>query len=248
MINLAGIGRIFFGISIAEMGLQALFYANFPYMMLPQGNVHVPDVVAYGLGIILAMAGASIIFIKKSAPVSLVLGFIFLIVACFFLVPYEFIADTNRVHLGAWENAEKTLALAGGAFTIAGFSGKAGRLGPIIFGLMIIGFSVLHFVYAKDASGYIPSWIPGKLSWMYFCGAALLASGIAIILKIKAGLAAALLGAMIFTWFIVLHIPKVINAAPDGLADEISSAFLALAYCGTAFFVAGTAKRATRVH
>ncbi|HEX3384580.1 MAG TPA: hypothetical protein VHS53_05300, partial [Mucilaginibacter sp.] len=167
--------------------------------------------------------------------------------------PYEFIADSNRMHLGAWENAEKTLALAGGAFVAAGcFPGQkpnqgAGfwerlmRHGTIIFALMIVAFSMLHFVYAKEASGYIPSWIPAHLFWMYFCGAALLGSGAVILLKIRVGLAATLLGAMIFTWFVILHVPKVINAAPDDLAGEISSAFLALAYCGTAFMIARSA-------
>jgi len=244
MATLANIGRVFFGIAIAEMGLQALYFTDFPYMLLPPANVHAPDVLAYALGIILAAAGACIIFLRKNRPIAIVLAFIFAGIACLFLVPYEFIADSNRMHLGAWENAEKTLALAGGVFIVAGFSGKFARLGPVIFGLMIIGFSLLHFVYAKEASGYIPAWIPAHLFWMYFCGAALLGSGISIVLDIRVILIAAFLGLMVLTWFIILHVPKVITAAPADFADELTSAVLALAYSGTAFMIAGRTKKA----
>jgi len=77
---------------------------------------------------------------------------------------------------------------------------------------------------------------------MYFCGAALLGSGIAIILKIKVRLFAALLGTMIFIWFISLHIPRVIASPASDMAGEIASACLALAYGGIAFVIAGEAK------
>ncbi len=68
-------------------------------------------------------------------------------------------------------------------------------------------------------------------------------SGIAIIFKVKTGLAAFLLGAMILIWFIILHIPKVIAAPAADRGGELTSAFLALAYGGIAFVVAGVAKR-----
>jgi hypothetical protein len=46
---------------------------------------------------------------------------------------------------------------------------------------------------------------------------------------------------MIFIWVIILHIPRVI-AGPMDNSGEASSAFLALAYCGIAFVIAGTAR------
>jgi hypothetical protein len=159
------------------------------------------------------------------------------------------------MHYGAWENSAKELALAGGAFVIAGcFPGKnessiirfLGRLmpfGAIIFAITIVSFSIDHFLYAKEAADYVPSWIPYHLFWMYFAGIALLGSGIAILLKIKTGLFAFLLGIMIFLWFVSLHTPRVIVAPAADMADEITSAFLALAYSGIAFVIAGNAKK-----
>ena len=154
-----------------------------------------------------------------------------------------------------WENAAKELALAGGAFVIAGcfpgknenrlirFLNKLVPIGAILFSLTIISFSMDHFLYAKDAADYVPSWIPFHLFWIYFCGIALLGSGIAIILKIKPGLAAALLGTMIFIWFVILHMPRVIVSPVAYIGSEVTSAFLALAYSGIAFAIAGNSKK-----
>lgn len=253
MISLADIGCIFYGTAIAEMGLQEIFYRDFPYMLLPSGHFPGFAAIAYVLGLVFTLAGACIVFKKNTRQMAVLLGSVFLLIVFLCHIPYEFISGSNYRHLSEWENAEKVLALAGGAFTVAGcfpekdespvfsFLGKPVPFGPLIFALMIVAFSMLHFVYAKPASGYIPSWIPNHMFWIYFAGAALLGSGIAIILKIKTRLIATLLGAMILVWFVSLHIPKIFTAIPADRPGEITSAFLALAYSGTAFIIAGNA-------
>lgn len=116
-------------------------------------------------------------------------------------------------------------------------------IGAILYSIPIISFGVLHFIYGKDVATMVPAWIPFHLFWIYFAGMALLGSGIAIILKIKSEVIAALLGLMIFIWFIILHIPDVISSSPVDLGDQVASAFLALAYSGIAFVVAGAARK-----
>jgi len=83
----------------------------------------------------------------------------------------------------------------------------------------------------------IPSWIPFPIFWTYFAGAGLLASGLAIILKVKIRLAGTLLGTMILTWFVILHIPRVLDSSVAYLGSEVTSAFLALAYSGIAYVI-----------
>jgi len=48
---------------------------------------------------------------------------------------------------------------------------------------------------------------------------------------------------MIFIWFTVLHIPRVIASPAAYLGSEITSAFIALAYSGIAFVIAGASKK-----
>jgi uncharacterized membrane protein YphA (DoxX/SURF4 family) len=254
--TLSKIGRIFFGVAIAGMGFQTIYYHDFPYMLIPPKHSGIPGltILAYISGVLLMISGACIAFDKKAKPVSLLLGIVLLLIFCFGFIPYQFVSNTF-MNWGEWENAEKELALAGGAFVIAGcFSGKNENslfailaklipIGAIIFSLTMICFGTDHFLYAKDTADYMPSWVPYPMFWVYVAGTALLASGIAIILKIKRRLAATLLGIMIFIWVIILHIPKVI-AAPSSaeMRSELTSTFLALAYSGIAFVIAGAAK------
>jgi len=257
MENISKIGRIFYGMALAEIGLQAIYCRDFPYMLFPANHSSIPGLAIMAVigGILFILAGTSIVFEKNTRQISLLSGGVLLLIFCFYYIPYEFIVSGNYMHLAEWENAEKELALAGGALAIAGcfpaknenpFYGSLGKLipaGAIFFSITMISFGILHFLYAKEASTLVPSWIPGHIFWTYFCGAALIGSGIAIILKINVKLFAGLLGLMIFLWFVSLHIPRVIVAPVADRPDEISSAFIALAYSGIAFVIAGAAKK-----
>lgn len=238
--DLSNIGRIFYGIAMAAMGLLTIYYRDFPYFLIPPKHSWITGHVwlVYLFGTLLFLAGACIVIERKRMTVSLVLGTVLLLIFCFYFIPYELMSSSNYMHFGDWENAAKELALAGGAIVVAGCK-KFIRLGVVLFAITIISFGTDHFLYAKEASDYIPSWVPIHLFWMYFCGLALLASGIAILLNIKPRLAAALLGAMILIWVIILHIPKALAAPLAENGGEVVSAFLALAYCGIAFVIAG---------
>ena len=256
MRNLSHIGRVFYGIAIAVLGILTIYYSDFPYMMLPPNHYSIPGHVmaTYVLGAILSLAGICIVFEKKIRPVSLTLGIILLLIFCFYFIPYQFISNPNYMHFGEWENAAKELALAAGALVIAdcfpgkniksfgSFLEKLISLGAIFYAITILSFGIDHFLFAHEASDYVPAWIPYHLFWMYVTGTALLGSSIAIMLKIKIHLFATLLGAMTFTWFVILHVPRVISSPRADLSSEIASAFLALAYSGTAFVIAGASK------
>jgi len=255
--NLSAIGRKFYGIGTVGMGFLTIYYADFPYMLIPRKHSWIPGLamVSYIFGGMLIFAGASIFFEKKFRPISLLLASVLLLIFCFYFIPYQLIVSSNFMQFGDWENAGKELALSGGAFVIAGcFSGKKENtlirflaklipFGTIFFALTMISFGIDHFLYAKEAADYVPSWIPNHIFWIYFAGIPLVGSGIAIILKIKVRLIAALLGTMIFTWFIILHIPYVIASHFADTGGEVTSAFLALAYSGIAFVIAGAAKK-----
>lgn len=233
---LSHIGRIFYGVAIAATGLLTTYYRDFPYYFIPPHHVWLTDHVAaiYLSGALLFVAGAWILWGKRLAPVCFLLAAALVLIFCFYFIPYELSASAIYMHFGAWENAAKELALAGGALVIAGR-----RIGCVLFALPIISFGVDHYVYAHQATGYMPLWVSYKLFWIYFTGTCLLGSGIAILLKIRVGLFATLLGTMIFIWVIILHIPKVI-ASPVALdGGELVSALIALAYCGIAFAIAG---------
>jgi uncharacterized membrane protein len=224
-------------------------------MMIPPDHSWIPAIAIYIFGAALIFAGVFIVLEKRIRTISLLLGTALLLIFCFYFIPYEFFVSPNYMHFSDWENAAKELALAAGAFVIANcfpgknenrvirFLNKLASCGTILFSITIISFSIDHFLFADAAKDYVPSWIPYHLFWMYFAGIALLGSGIAIILKIRVRLFAFLLGVMIFTWFIILHIPRIIVSPVADIGGEITSAFIALAYSGIAFVIAGVVKK-----
>ena len=75
------------------------------------------------------------------------------------------------------------------------------------------------------------------------CLPALIAAGLGIIVNIKRRLAAILSGAMIFIWFVILHIPRAIADPHSGKGNEWTSVFEALAFSGIAFLIASQSKK-----
>jgi len=237
---LAKIGRIFYGLSVAALGLLMAYYRDFPYFFIPPNHSWLLDhvIVTYISGALLFFTGVWIAWGRRSVEISLWLGILLLLIFCFYFIPYELGAPSRYLHFGQWENAAKELAFAGGAFVMAGR-----RLGSIVYSLTIISFGVDHYLYAHEATGYMPTWINHQLFWLYFTGTALLGSGVAILLRIKVNLFATLLGMMIFIWVVILHIPKVVASHISVDGGELVSAFIALAYCGIAFAIAGESRK-----
>jgi len=250
--RVSNVGRIFFGLSIAVMGFQTVYGLDFPYMLIPPKHSWIPGlaVIAVICGCAIMLAGACIVVKRQTRRASLLLGFMLLMIFCFYYVPYQLLTG-NFMQLVQWESAAKELALSCGAFVIAGslqgqnestlfkMLEKPIPLAAIVFSITIISFGIIHFQYPNEVADYIPSWVPARLFCSYFAGVALVGSGLAIIFKITPPLAALLLGIMIFTWFAILHIPRVIVSPPAYLRSEITSAFLALAYSGIALVIAG---------
>lgn len=240
---LSHIGRIFYGLAIAATGLLTIYYRDFPYYFIPPNHVWLTDhlIVIDIAGALLFLAGAWIVWGKKLMPVCILLGGALLLIFCFYFIPYELSASSIYMHFGKWENAAKELALAGGALVIGGH-----KVGRVVFALTIISFGVDHYLYAHEATGYMPLWIGHKLFWLYLTGTALLGSGIAILFKIKMNLFAGLLGMMIFIWVLILHLPKM-SADPIAVnGGEMVSGLIALAYCGIALVIAGAPRKAGR--
>src|ERR1700743_1763198 len=202
MVNLSNIGRIFYGISMAAMGLQTIYFNDLPYMMIPAQHSWIDSLVVlnYIAGALLILAGGCIALRKNTMTVSLLLGTALLLIFCFYFIPYQFMSRARYTSFGNWENAAKELTLATGAFVIARCFPdnnenplirslkKLVPLGTILFAIPIISYGVNHFLYAQGASGYVPSWIPNRIFWVYMGGIGLLGCGIALLLKTKAGL------------------------------------------------------------
>ena len=250
-------GQVFFGIAIAGLGVQQFLYAGFRPVILPAWSSPLYGIAfwAYLAGAALTAAAFAIIFEKQGRVISLWLGGLFLAFFCLGHVPFELFADPYSQHLGTWTNALKELALSGGAFVVAGsfplikINGKKKPVmiewleklipaGPVFFSITMICFGIDHFLYTGFVKTLVPAWISHEVFWTYFAAVALIGSGLAIILKIRLRLVGMLLGAMLFLWLLILHIPRAVADPYGDKGNEITSVFEALGFSGIAFIIA----------
>jgi uncharacterized membrane protein YphA (DoxX/SURF4 family) len=247
--------RAIYGIMIAGLAFQELFYAEFRPVIFPPWPPAGPvlAVSTYIVSAALIVAGFAIVFDKKAKAASLLLGGLFLLIFCFGQIPYELMVDYYK-HLGSWTSALKELALAGGAFVVAGsypknypttdtafikLLQKIVPFGTFFFCIVLLLFGIDHFLYPEFVAALVPKWIPpGQSFWLYFGAVALIGSGIAITLNIKRRLVGILLAVMLLLWLVLLHIPRAI-ADPYGLkGNEVASVIEAFGFSGVAYLMA----------
>ncbi|WP_438483394.1 hypothetical protein [Oleiharenicola lentus] len=157
----------------------------------------------------------------------------------------------KRAAWGAeWTFAGKGFALAGGAFVVADYiatrfnqprSAWVLPLGTTCLGGFLILGGIQHFIWPKFVAQLVPAWIPGATFWTYFSAGALIAGGIGILIPRTARSAATLVALMIFSWVVILHIPRAWTTSPS--LNEWLAAFEALAMSGTAWLIAGANRR-----
>ena len=148
-------------------------------------------------------------------------------------------------HLGgAWTSLGKALALAGGTLGVAasmrdaaGASGdernaRFDAVGRWSLGAFFLLAGIQHFLFAQFVKTLVPAWIPGAIVWTYIAGAALIASGVGLVLPPTRRIAAAMSGAMVLTWLFVLHIPRGVTMNNQ---NEWTAVVEALAFGGIAW-------------
>ena len=254
--------QVCFCIGLAGMVIPQFFYHQFGANFLPAWP-HLPAVpfwAALFTTLVLVWC-AAIAFGVRPRTASLGLGALLLTVYIFGYFTYDlFVAPYNN-HLGTWADGLKEPALAGGAFVVAGslpseaaiqkssflrFLERLIPFGPFLFCLTMILYGVAHFLYTVPVSGLVPGWLPDHIFCTRFGGAALILSGIAIVLKIQLKWSAFLLGLMIFIWLLIIHIPGAVSEHFGNKCADLIGASSALAFLATAFIISGMAAKRTR--
>jgi uncharacterized membrane protein YphA (DoxX/SURF4 family) len=245
MERLTKAGQVFFGICIAGHGIQQFIYPGFRPVLIPEWPTWMPGSLSFWVyltGAMLTLAGVAILVGWKGRTVSLYTGMLLLLLLLVFHLPHRF--NNSPEILGAWTNALKLLALAGGAFVATTTFGRntetsLSATGRVFFSLMLIPFGIEHFLYVDFVKTLVPAWIPGDTFWTYFSAVALIGSGLALLVRIKTRLVALLLGGMLLLWLILLHIPRAIEYPSMDNGNELTSVFQALGFSGIAFMIAG---------
>ena len=74
-------------------------------------------------------------------------------------------------------------------------------------------FGFAHFNYIDFTANMVPGWIPFKTFWAWATGAGHLLTGLALLSGIRARLAAGCEAAMMGSFVVLLHLPRVVAAS-----------------------------------
>lgn len=249
MDGLSRVGRILFGLAMVLFGFLYLFHAR--------GTGPVPGppwtaetgILAWLIGAGFVVVGVCIVAEIGAREATVSLAVVLLLRVLIFFVPLWIRHPHDP---GPWTSGAEVLALGAAALVLAGELELPNSMsweslvvaGRFLFAAALVVFGVQHFLYAKFIVTLIPAWIPGHLFWAYFVGAVFLAVALSLATKIQGRLAAALLGLMFLLWVIVLHSARVAAVPHNG--NEWTSAFVALAFSGGSFVLAGALRRSDR--
>jgi uncharacterized membrane protein YphA (DoxX/SURF4 family) len=194
--------------------------------------------LAYLSGMILIVGGAAILSRKGERGGALLLAAFYGLWVVALHLPN---AIAGYKHIGAWNGpAEFTFMTMGGfALFASGAGAMRGtllRIARILAGVSAIVFGFAHFNYIEFTGSMVPAWIPPNgVFWAWATGAGHLAAGIALVSGFQARLAGTLLAAMMASFVILLHIPRVI-ASPT-LHFEWAMLAVATGLAGSAWLV-----------
>jgi uncharacterized membrane protein len=210
----AAVARVFVAIGMAAFGVHQLAYGTFArWVAKVPAWLPAPAIWPYVTGMVFLVCAPAILFGKQARAAALIVSAMILTIAVV-LHPFEIASNPGAADL--WGRAAKVFALSGAAALVArSLPGERVSslewlipLGPFFLGAFFCIAGVEHFIYAPFVERLVPAWIPARMFWTYFAGVALLAGGLGMMVPKTARLAGIWSGIMVFSWVLLLHIPR----------------------------------------
>jgi uncharacterized membrane protein len=231
-----------YGLGIIALALMCLIWGDF------HGGQPVPKTfpartaLAYVVAIFMLVAGIALEWRKTTLWAAAALAAYYGIIVV--LVMNGRLVLRNLEIYGAYDNMAEQVAITAGAFILwaslakldAATSARFIRIGQIAFGICAIFFGGAHFVYMNLTAPLIPTWLPpNQLFWGYATGVFHIAGGLAIVMKIRARLAAILLAVMYAIFTVFALVPGLLARSSFFAWTEIATSVILV---GVAWIVA----------
>ncbi|MEQ8470426.1 MAG: DoxX family protein [Marinoscillum sp.] len=108
-----------------------------------------------------------------------------------------------------------------------------GFFGKLLFVIPLAVFGLFHFMNASSMAGYVPGFLPIQEAWVYLTGLGFILSAVAILINKKAKLATILLGVMLLSFAVLVHMGGFFDGDPMQSANFLK----AISLSGAAFFM-----------
>lgn len=241
-------GRALFGLALIGLGAEHFVFGEFVTGRAPAWPASIPGGAqwAHVSGAVFVATGLAILHGRYARLAAILAAALIGSWALLRHVPLVFAAVPLS---GAWTVAGKALTFTGGALAIAATAQPAAAasqpwrrdttarlvvLGRLSLGAFLFVAGIQHFLYTAFVASLIPPWFPGDpVFWTRAAGVALIAGGLGLQAPPTSSLAALLSGVMVFSWFWIVHLPRMSVSQSDTTA-----VFEALAVAGIAFVLA----------
>lgn len=207
-------GRAAVGLVFLALGVQGLVSGQFTAVWAPVPKaLPARDVLVYLCAVVSAAAGAGLLW-KRSAIAAARVLFAWLFV---WWVAFRVVAIVRAPSsFPAWDGGAETTVMLAAAWVLARVGGGAGRRAArILFGLGLVAFGLAHFVYPAQTAALVPRWLPVHQVWVDLTGSAFLAAAVAVLIEMRARLAAALAALQIGLFTLLVWVPILARGSKD---------------------------------
>jgi len=256
------LGHISFSMAVGGLAIVHLLMDNFQSTKVfdtSTTTVYVLTGFLFWTGLIVFSLGISFSN-KPDVPAIWMAWLIFL----WIVVRHIPLLISDSANPAQWNFTCMALATCGGAFIVAGSFFKNINFGyqkiskeetsrfkrymlagKILLGLSLLVLGFQHVLYADFIASMIPSWIPVRVAWAWVTGIALMMAGVSFLVNLKIAWSSFALGAMLSSWILILHVPRIISQ-PQNFYEWIY-AFQALTIITSAFVLYGIQRKSVQV-
>jgi uncharacterized membrane protein len=241
-------GMVVFALTMIGLGVLGLSTGDFTpvWAPVPKG-APIREWLVYLTAVISLVCGAGLPWRRTAVPAAGLLLAALVIWLLRFRVPNLFLAPASQ---DSWSGLGETAVIVAGAWVVfAGLTpdwgsqrfrwatGETGlRIARTLFGVAMIIFGEAHFRYLEETAGLVPGWLPWPLAWACFTGGAYILAGLAIVVGVRARLAAALCALQMGLFTALVWLP--IMAAGHANAFQRSETIISWALTAAAWMVA----------
>ena len=234
------------GVGLIGLGVLSVIHRDFALQWQPV-PADIPGRAVLGMisGLILIAAGLLLLIARTRAwGAAIAAAFIGLWVLGLHLPK----ALAHPGSLPGWLGIGETLAMTMGAFVLfreqrsAEGRDRWARAAVPVFGVTLVMFGASHFLFAKFTASMIPDWLPMRLALAYVTGSIHAGCGLVILSGRWRWIAAAVEAAMMTSFVLLVHLPRVAAHPTDRL--ELTMLFVAITLSSAAWGIA--ASRAVR--